>query len=350
MTITKRLVKGSPVTAAEYDGTLDDLIAQIAAKAALASPALTGTPTAPTAAAGVNTTQIATTAFVAAAIANLIASAPGALDTLNELAAALGDDPNFAATVTNALALKAPLASPALTGNPTAPTQTAGNNSTRLATTAFVMAAVAGAGGGVAPEVGSGAPSSAPSAAGLFYIDNNSYDLYFSTGAATVTDWRKAIDDTDGGAISAKGTPLLADTVFQFDSANSDAPVISTWTQIIAALALVTLDGSGRLVNPKTIYASYNGGTPAAASTYTPAAANGNLSHITNNAAFTLGVPANPGAFIVEVVNGATAGAITTSAYTKVTGDAFTTTNGDKFVCRITVTNSTSELNVEAMQ
>lgn len=148
MTITKRLVKGSPVTAAEYDGTLDDLLAQIAAKAALASPALSGTPTAPTAAAGVNTTQIATTAFVAAAIANLIASAPGALDTLNELAAALGDDPNFAATVTNALALKAPLASPALIGNPTAPTQTAGNSTTRIATTAFVAEAVAGVSGG----------------------------------------------------------------------------------------------------------------------------------------------------------------------------------------------------------
>ncbi|WP_222929962.1 hypothetical protein [Gordonia sp. OPL2] len=55
-------------------------------------------------------------AYVAAQIANLIASAPGAMDTLDELAAALGDDPNFAATITNALALKAPLAAPALTG------------------------------------------------------------------------------------------------------------------------------------------------------------------------------------------------------------------------------------------
>lgn len=76
------------------------------AKANLASPALTGTPTAPTAAAGVNTTQIATTAFVQAAVAALIDGAPGAIDTLNELAAALGDDPNFASTVTTALATK----------------------------------------------------------------------------------------------------------------------------------------------------------------------------------------------------------------------------------------------------
>ena len=81
------------------------------AKAALASPALTGSPTAPTATAGTNTTQIATTAFVAAAIGALIDAAPGAMDTLNELAAALGDDPNFATTVTNALAGKLSAAS-----------------------------------------------------------------------------------------------------------------------------------------------------------------------------------------------------------------------------------------------
>jgi len=55
-----------------------------------------------------------------------------------------------------ALDLKADLASPALTGNPTAPTQTAGNNSTRLATTAFVTAAIAGAGGGTAPTFARG--------------------------------------------------------------------------------------------------------------------------------------------------------------------------------------------------
>ncbi|HGW3103622.1 TPA: phage tail protein, partial [Citrobacter freundii] len=62
----------------------------VADYAPLASPALTGSPTAPTAAPTVNNTQIATTAFVKAAIAALVASSPAALDTLNELAAALG--------------------------------------------------------------------------------------------------------------------------------------------------------------------------------------------------------------------------------------------------------------------
>ncbi|EJX0512107.1 tail fiber protein [Salmonella enterica] len=79
------------------------------AYAKLASPNFTGKPTAPTADHSSNDTQIATTAFVRAAIAALVDSSPGALDTLNELAAAIGDDPNFATTMTNALAGKQPL-------------------------------------------------------------------------------------------------------------------------------------------------------------------------------------------------------------------------------------------------
>lgn len=119
-------------------------------KAALASPALTGVPTAPTPAAGTNTAQLATAAFVQSAIAALIASSPGALDTLNELAAALGNDPNFATTVTNALALKAPLASPVFTGDPKVPTAAATDNDTSAASTAFVRAAMARYGWGAA--------------------------------------------------------------------------------------------------------------------------------------------------------------------------------------------------------
>jgi hypothetical protein len=84
--------------------------------APLASPALTGTPTAPTAAANTNTTQIATTAYVQTEINDLIASAPGALDTLNELAAAMGNDANFSTTVTNNLAGKLSLTGGTMSG------------------------------------------------------------------------------------------------------------------------------------------------------------------------------------------------------------------------------------------
>ena len=134
--------------------------------------ALTGIPTAPTATAGTNTTQIATTAYVRTEVANLVNSAPGALDTLDELAAALGDDASFATTVTTSIGLKAPIDSPtftgtvtgitktmvglgnvvnetkataftnpAFTGTPTAPTAAGGTNTTQIATTAYVQTA-----------------------------------------------------------------------------------------------------------------------------------------------------------------------------------------------------------------
>lgn len=93
-------------TGTQAISTVTGLQGALDLKAPLASPALTGTPTAPTASGGTNTTQLATTAFVQSAITSLINGAPGVLDTLQELAAALGDDPNFAATITSQLATK----------------------------------------------------------------------------------------------------------------------------------------------------------------------------------------------------------------------------------------------------
>lgn len=75
-------------------------------KANLSGANFTGAITAPTAAAGSNTTQVATTAFVQTALAAMVNGSPAALDTLKELAAALGNDPNFATTVTNLISTK----------------------------------------------------------------------------------------------------------------------------------------------------------------------------------------------------------------------------------------------------
>jgi hypothetical protein len=98
-------------------------------------------------------TNYATTQYVNNAISSLVDSAPSSLDTLNELAAALGDDSNFATSVNNTLATKATITyvddeiaslstlnSPTFTGVPTAPTAAANTNTTQLATTAFVLA------------------------------------------------------------------------------------------------------------------------------------------------------------------------------------------------------------------
>ena len=90
-----------------------------------------------------DTSLLATKAYAdnaaATAAAAIVDAAPATLDTLNELAAAINDDASFASTVTTALGTKAPLASPALTGTPTAPTAAVGTDTTQIATTAFVI-------------------------------------------------------------------------------------------------------------------------------------------------------------------------------------------------------------------
>ena len=146
-----RAIEGADIAldAAKYDQLLAAIksIAWGAGKtsapwAPLASPALTGTPTAPTAATGTNTTQVATTAFVNAEIAadrpfeatlaNIKMDGAQSVGSLNTVAR--GDHVHPTDTS------RAPLASPALTGIPTAPTASTGTRSTQLATTAFVGA------------------------------------------------------------------------------------------------------------------------------------------------------------------------------------------------------------------
>ena len=135
--VTAPLFIGALTGTATNSNQLGGIVA--ANYAVLNSPAFIGTPLAPTAALNTNTTQIASTAFVMSQIASLVASAPATLNTLNEIATALGDDPNFAATMTTNLSLKAPLLSPTFTGVPLAPTAAVNANTTQIATTAFVL-------------------------------------------------------------------------------------------------------------------------------------------------------------------------------------------------------------------
>lgn len=90
--VTKAYIDNLDVDADTLDGNDSTFFAPVN------SPNLSGTPLSPTAAAGTSNTMIATTAFVATAVANIVDTAPETLNTLNELAAALGDDPNFATT------------------------------------------------------------------------------------------------------------------------------------------------------------------------------------------------------------------------------------------------------------
>jgi len=110
--VTKAYVDGQTPSIAAGSGISTSVagttvtISADATVARLASPAFSGVPTVPTASAGTNSTQAASTAFVATAVSNLVSSAPAALDTLNELAAALGNDANFATTISTSLGEK----------------------------------------------------------------------------------------------------------------------------------------------------------------------------------------------------------------------------------------------------
>lgn len=140
-----------------------EIASDTAGLAPLASPTFTGVPAAPTASVGTNTTQLATTAFVNAEIASDTAGlAPLASPTFTGVPAAptasVGTNTTQVATtafvnaeIASDTAGLAPLASPAFTGVPTAPTATGGTNTTQLATTAFTNAAIASALPGALP-------------------------------------------------------------------------------------------------------------------------------------------------------------------------------------------------------
>lgn len=94
---------------------------------------------------------------------------------------------------------------------------------------------------------------------------------------------------------------------------------------------------------------SYAAGTKSSG-TFTPDPASGNFQHATNGGAHTLAPPSATCSIVLEYLNNGSAGAVTTSGFTKVTGDSFTTTNGYKFACFITRTNSYSHLHVQGLQ
>lgn len=175
-------------------------------KADLAAPTFTGVPAAPTAAVDTNTTQLATTAFVVAQLAN-------------------------------DLAVYAPLASPALTGNPTAPTQTTGNNTTRLATTAFVQAQLAN-------DLASYVPTSRTLTAGngLTGGGDLSANRSFAIDEATAAEYR---NKTTGGQV------LTADKVWDAaaEVTLTDAPTIAVDMSTFLN-STVTLGASRTLGDP----------------------------------------------------------------------------------------------------
>ena len=183
----------------------------------LTSPALTGVPIAPTADAGTNTTQIATTAYTVAAINALIDGAPGTLNTLNELAAAVNDDASYAAAIASELTAKAPLASPSFSGTVSLPPTTSigSVNGTTIAYLDGVTSAIQ-------TQMNAKAPLDSPtftgtvvgigkSMVGLANVDNTTdANKPVSTAAQTALDLKAPLAaPTFTGAVSLPTTTVL---------------------------------------------------------------------------------------------------------------------------------------------
>jgi hypothetical protein len=126
------------ITLSHLDATRTTLNTAIALKANTASPSFTGAPVAPTASADSNSTQIATTQFVKTAVTSSATDLTSAYKTYSDNSIV-----EFSNAVNVLLSYKANLDSPEFTGTPLAPTPASGNNSTRIATTAFTNTAIA---------------------------------------------------------------------------------------------------------------------------------------------------------------------------------------------------------------
>jgi phage-related tail fiber protein len=283
----------NPTTVAGYGltdvYTVTQIDSALAQKAPLASPALTGIPKAPTAAASTNTDQIATTAFVQALFTALVGAAPDTLNQINEIAAALGNDANFSTTMMNALALRAPIANPVFTGDPKAPTPALGDNDTSIATTAFVQAALAAFGFGTntssatavtdynAATVGgvyrgAAGATNAPEATGTYVLlvlpfnsgttlqiagratssDANNR-IYWRTSSGAFTGWKEfgALDSPAFTGTPTAPTPALGDTTTKIATMAALAQAVSAANRGFSG-GVVNVNGSRTLLISET--------------------------------------------------------------------------------------------------
>lgn len=202
---------------------------------------------------------------------------------------------------------------------------------------------------------GTSDPASAPSATKLFYLNTTSGDLFYSVGTSSAADWKKLLNVDSIQAISSLSTSTTVGADYLLVEKDSDGSLEQrTFTNVIADHSLVTASSTTTmtnktLTNPKASYTANALGT-ISSGTVTPSVANGNLETYMNNGAHTLAPPSAAGVWILTITNGASAGTITTSGYTAVKGDSFTTTNGHKFICTAVSDGTNSVLTVQALQ
>ena len=164
---------------------------------------------------------------------------------------------------------------------------------------------------------------------------------------------RTVLTSTSGGSLST-ATITLADSLFHADASDGGNSKITTVSSFLSDLDIVTLGASQTLTdktltNPKVTYTDFNAGTQSSG-TYTPLVANGMTQFAVNGGAHALAPQADSGVMLIHYTNNASAGAIDTSAFGVVKGDALTTTNADEFLLTSAVINGKSVLTIQAMQ
>lgn len=181
-----------------------------------------------------------------------------------------------------------------------------------------------------------------------------------NNGANTLQIFPASGDDL-GAGVDTSTTLAAGDSItfFAIDATNWATIAVNTGAALVSGDIGSTVQGYdadtlkadvGDTLTAGFLSDSYSGGT-ISSGTYTPAPATGqeNFQHYTNNGAHTLAPPSSPCSVVIEITNGASAGAITTSGFTAVDGDAFDTGNGNVFIAYITKTNGSSYLSVKAL-
>ncbi len=215
--------QAAAISAAATDATTKANAAQAAAISAAATDATTKANAAQ--AAAISAAAEAAGTAIATAVDGLVDGAPALLNTLNELAAAINDDANYTTTITTALGTKAPLASPELTGVPTAPTAAADTNTTQIATTAFAKAEADAAQAAAEATAASDATTKVAAEAAL-RVSGDAASV--STAAADAT---SKADAAQAAAISAAATDATTKANAAQAAAESTAAAANTAQQ-----------------------------------------------------------------------------------------------------------------------
>lgn len=156
------------------------------------------------------------------------------------------------------------------------------------------------------------------------------------------------------GVFTTSGNTLTRATVLASSNAGSLVNFSAGTKTVITTLTAAEIDVRVSKAETATLTAGY-AATPVddgtkSSGTYTPAETTGSMRYIVNGGAFTLAPPTNNTTLIVQITNNASAGTITTSGFTKVTGTAPGTTDGDDFLAYITKINGFSHLHWQALQ